>query len=291
MEIKDKVVKSISIINVSKYNYNFDDWILYYQKNEKINILDLLHNVDWYDFFHDQKLKIIIDKINESLTNEISNGTEIFPYPDFLLTAFNYISPKDIKVIIIGQDPYPGCFNYNNKIIPYAMGLSFSIPNDEKLPSSLMNIMNNIYNYKHIDKVEKEKGNLFYLVYQGVLFINASLTIGNRKANSHQHIWNNFRIELIKYLNNKYENLIFVTWGKYAHSLCLSVDSKKHNIITSSHPSGYSCNNTFVSPSNENPNKFITYPAFNKVDHFGKINEILIKNKKEPIVLKNYLFD
>jgi uracil-DNA glycosylase len=126
--------------------------------------------------------------------------------------------------------------------------------------------------YKHIEKSPKS-GNLEFYAYQGCLFLNTSLTVTHKTPDSHTKIWEEFTNSIIGKLSSEKSNLVFVLWGAQALNKEIMIDSKKHKIIVSSHPSGYS--------SAKNLRK---YPAFDDNDHFGQINEYLEKHKKQKII-------
>lgn len=152
------------------------------------------------------------------------------------------------------------------------MGLSFSVPNGFKLPTSLVNIFKNMIKYNVINEMPKN-GNLSKWAEQGCLMLNCSLTVQQGISNSHTKHWKWFTDFIIEYISDNLENVIFVLWGKNAiEKLSLINNNKNHKFIISSHPSGLSCNH-----------KIGIFPAFNDVDHFNQINEFLCENNKDPI--------
>lgn len=157
----------------------------------------------------------------------------ILPYPRLLFRTFE-VPLKDIKAVIIGQDPYPRF----EKGIPQAMGLSFSVPHGLEIPSSLRNIYQNLRAFGHLKKIPSH-GNLERLLCQGVLFLNATMTVEKDLPNSHQGIWNEFTDSIIYLLSDRPE-IKFILWGKNAIDKKFLIQNK--NYVASSHPSGLSCN-------------------------------------------------
>lgn len=207
-------------------------------------------------------LKEIADKDNKY----------IFPYPDLIFNWTRYAPLDDIKVIILGQDPYFESIQANGKIIPQAMGLSFSVPKGISVPSSLKNIYKNQLDNKEIFK-NPTHGNLDFWAYQGCLMLNSALTVESNAAGTHLRYWSWFTDSIIKYISKNTENKIFVLWGGPSLKKNNLIDMDKHETIISSHPSGLSCDK----PLQE-------YPSFKKNNHFGKINKYLIKSGQDPIL-------
>jgi len=241
-----------------------------------VKIFDLTLNSRWkQELFNDIKDKIDCDKIDQSLSHllEQSKGTiDIFPYPDLLFSAFNHTHYNNLKVVIIGQDPYFNFQNVEGKNIPEAMGLSFSIPVGVPIPSSLKNIYNNAMKYGHFYKYP-DHGNLEFWAYQGVLLLNTALTVQKGHKNSHSSIWSNFTNAIIEKISNDFDDIVFVMWGAPALSKLNLIDTKKHQVLISSHPSGLS-----------NTRQLGKYPAFSSIDQFGTINKFLKKCGREEII-------
>ncbi|GAB4161234.1 MAG: uracil-DNA glycosylase [Candidatus Dojkabacteria bacterium] len=188
--------------------------------------------------------------------NEYRNYTVYPPGPD-IFKALNLCPFENVKVVILGQDPY-----HNPR---EANGLAFSVSDDVKVPPSLQNI------YKEIEDDLGIKppptGNLERWVKQGVLLLNATLTVRAHQAGSHQKKgWEQFTDAIIKALNDERQNLVFLLWGKYAQEKGKVIDPEKHYILTSPHPSPFSAHTGFLG---------------NK--HFSKTNKFLILNGLEPI--------
>lgn len=269
--------------NVS--NYDFKTWQDYFKISDDIKLRSLIFNKDWDEFFDEIENKQYYKNIEDKLFKK--KNDKILPYPELLFNSFNIMSPKDIKVIFIGQDPYIDIKDFNGKKIPQAMGFSFSVPLNYPIPPSLINIYHNLLKFKHIQKFPTS-GCLAGWIMQGAFMINSSLTTIYKESNAHKLLWKDFSNDLINYLNTKLNKIVFVVWGKDAHYLCLNVDPNKHFIITSSHPSSYAFKNnvsgyTYGKVKNLKDRKQIIYPSFESVDHFGQINNYLESVNKNKI--------
>lgn len=191
------------------------------------------------------------------LKQEKVAGKTIFPPGELIFNAFNHTPFEQVRVVIIGQDPYHG----PNQ----AHGLSFSVPAGIALPPSLMNI------YKEIESDLNIKmsgtGDLTPWAEQGVLLLNATLTVEQAKAGSHQKRgWEMFTDAAIKALNTHRQNLVFVLWGSYAQKKGEAIDASKHLVLKSVHPSPLSAHRGFFGNH-----------------QFSTINQYLIENGQTPI--------
>lgn len=264
----------MNVAKLNKTSYNVLSWKEKYP-DYKVDLNKLIINKSWKPFMRSKKIKKNLNIISEYLSHclTVTNGkVNIFPYPDLVFNALN-ITPLDkVKVVILGQDPYFNAELYNNKIIPQAMGLSFSVPKGIKIPPSLCNIYKNMLFYGHINK-EPTHGNLSFWAYQGCLLLNAALTVQEKCPNAHEGKWKTITDELIKYISDNTENIVFVLWGAPAYSKLNLIDKSKHKVIISSHPSPLSYKN-----------KLKHYNSFENTDHFGKINKYLQKHDKSTIV-------
>ncbi len=165
-----------------------------------------------------------------------SDTFTIYPKEDQIYNAFNQTPFDDVKVVIIGQDPYHG----ENQ----AHGLSFSVQKRVKLPPSLKNI------YKEIESdlgiTPPQSGDLTAWTKQGVLLLNATLTVRAQSPGSHQKKgWEKFTDAVIRKLSDEKENLVFILWGKYAQDKGVIIDSNKHFVIKSAHPSPFAARKGF----------------------------------------------
>jgi len=266
----------ITLLTINVDNYPFQTWEQKFP-NGKINLRSLCNNPDWDPFFADIEKKEYFSQIEKDLEKVLSKKKIILPYPDLTFNALITSLFNRIKFVILGQDPY---FNLGKNGIPEACGLSFSVPYGFPRPSSLNNIYQNLIDFGHMSQMPKG-GCLMAWVVQGCFMINSSFTTTHKNPNDHQKIWPQFTKDLLLYLNNNRKNLVFLAWGKNAHTLCLNIDLDKHLVIHSSHPSGYSYMSTTNGYTKEG--KFIVYPSFKSVDHFGKGNQYLKSHNIYPI--------
>lgn len=213
-------------------------------------------NNDWKLFFELESKKDYYLNLKKILEEEFEKHT-IYPSLDNILTAFKLTSYENTKVVIIGQDPY----HEPNQ----AHGLAFSVLEGIKLPPSLKNIYKEIedeFGYKM-----SNSGNLEKWANQGVLLLNNVLTVRRGNANSHKGIgWENFTDNVIKYLNERKDSVIFVFWGNNAKSKLKLITKEWHYVLTAPHPSPLSA-----------------YHGFFGCNHFLKINEILCSLGKKEI--------
>ena len=198
----------------------------------------------WNEILEEEfEKKYFIDLVS-NIRKLINDGNIIYPASKNILNAFNLTKFNEVKVIIIGQDPYhnPG----------QAHGLSFSVPDGEKKPPSLVNIFKELSSDIQINV--PNSGNLEKWAKQGVLLLNASLTVEENKPMSHSKIgWQKFTDNVIKLLSDNKENLVFILWGKFAQTKEIFIDETRHFIIKSAHPSPLSAYNGFFGskPYNE----------------------------------------
>lgn len=183
-----------------------------------------------------------------------------YPKPEDIFNAFS-IDPKDIKVILLGQDPY---INKNQ-----AHGLSFSVQKKCNIPPSLINIFKEL-NTEYGDKYNFTHGNLQKWYDQGIFLLNSALTVLPGLSNSHAELWKKFTDNVIYFLSENFEHKIFLLFGKFAQSKSILVDYDKHKVITCAHPSPMSAARGFF-----NSNVFI------------KVNQALIEYFKTPIDWQN----
>jgi uracil-DNA glycosylase len=168
---------------------------------------------------------------------ESSEGlAEIYPPPQKIFEAFNYFPTSELKIVIIGQDPY----HQPNQ----AHGLAFSVNDSIKIPPSLQNIFKEIDNSFEREYQSRDSGNLTFWAKQGILLLNTTLTVRQSKPNSHVKIWKGFTQKIIDYILEEQENIIFMLWGNNAKSLVSGKGKilEKHHIYQSVHPSPLSAN-------------------------------------------------
>ena len=169
------------------------------------------------------------------VTKEFSEQ-QIYPNGSLIFNAFNHCSFDDVKVVILGQDPYHG--------EGQAHGLSFSVPDGVKRPPSLKNIFKEIEYDLGIEA--PDSGNLLRWANQGVLLLNSILTVQKGKPASHQMKgWEVFTDAVIDLLSKEKKNLVFMLWGAYAYKKGLKIDRDKHLVIETSHPSPFSADKGF----------------------------------------------
>ena len=212
----------------------------------------------WLKHLEDEFSKPYMQNLKEFLKKEKAEGKTILPKGSLWFNALNSTPLEKVKVVILGQDPYP--------TIGHAHGLCFSaMPEVKPLPKSLINI------YKEL---QDDLGiNNFHTPYlqpwaeQGVLLLNAVLTVEAGKPNSHQgRGWEKFTDKIIEIVNKECDNVVFILWGSYAQKKGASIDTTKHIIIKSPHPSPLSA-----------------YRGFFGSRPFSRTNSFLISNGKEAI--------
>lgn len=196
-------------------------------------------------------------KLKQFLQQEKSAGKTIYPKGDEIFNALNTTAFDKVKVVIIGQDPYHG--------EGQAHGLSFSVRKGVQIPPSLMNI------YKEISAEYGVKmpphGDLSGWAAQGVLLLNATLTVQHATAGSHQKKgWEEFTDAIIRAVNEKRQHVVFLLWGSYAQKKGALIDRKKHCALDAPHPSPLSAHRGFLG-----------------CGHFKKANEYLVAQGLEPI--------
>lgn len=190
----------------------------------------------WQQVLGNELQQPYMQDLREFLRAEKQAGKEIYPPSPLIFNAFNHTPFDQTRVVIIGQDPYHGPGQ--------AMGLSFSVPEGAKVPPSLVNI------YKELNAdlglQMSGSGDLTPWANQGVLLLNAMLTVEATKAGSHQKKgWEQFTDAAIKALNEQRSGLVFVLWGSYAQKKGAVIDQSKHLVLKSVHPSPLSAHRGF----------------------------------------------
>ena len=212
--------------------------------NDWDQILSVIENSSGFHVFMN-KIKQLYDK------------KVVYPEQDNIFKALKLTPYSSVKVVIVGQDPYHGEKEAN--------GLSFSVSPGIKLPPSLKNIYKELYDDLKIDR--KDNGDLTDWAEQGVLLLNAVLTVEKDKPASHRNFgWELLTDYIIKTLNEKKEPIVFILWGNFAKNKAKLITNQRHLIITSSHPSPFSARYGF----------FGSKP-------FSKANNFLISNDISPI--------
>ena len=206
----------------------------------------------WDDILKDEFEKQYYKDIREFLKKEYATKT-VFPNMYDIFNALKYTPYEDVKVVILGQDPYHG--------VGQAHGLSFSVKKGITPPPSLKNIYKEIENDLNIE-MDKTNGELTSWANQGVLMLNASLTVLKGQPNSHSKIgWEKLTDSIIEKLNYKDTSVVYLLWGRNAQMKENLITNKNHLILKCAHPSPYSANNGFFG-----------------CKHFSKTNEFLKNN-------------
>ena len=215
-------------------------------------------NPNWLPFFEQNKkeLEDILEKVNNI-------GGIIYPKEKDLFRALYYYDPKDIKVFLVAQDPYIN----EEANLPQAMGLSFSVPKKhKKIPPSLQNIFKEIKNCYPDFNIPNHGLLKRWARSEKILLLNSALTVTAGKSNSHAELWSKFTDKLIKWFQDTNNNCVFLLMGAFAQKKADLVDTKKHKIFKTVHPSPLSAHNGFFG-----------------CQVFKKINEYLEENNKETI--------
>lgn len=211
----------------------------------------------WKQQLQEEFEKPYFEALTHFVKNEYAQGV-VYPPGKLIFNAFNLCPFDRVKVVIIGQDPYHGPGQ--------AHGLCFSVNDGIAFPPSLVNIFKELKNDMGIEK--PASGNLTRWAEQGVLMLNATLTVRAHQAGSHQRQgWETFTDAVIRKLAEDREHLVFILWGGYAQRKGTFIDRNRHLVLTSAHPSPLSAYNGFFG---------------NK--HFSRTNEYLIAHGEQPIV-------
>lgn len=212
---------------------------------------------NWYNLLKPELESEEFKKFQNYLNLEYSKY-KVYPAPEKVFNALNLLKFDDVKVVIIGQDPYhqPG----------QAHGLSFSVQNVQKLPPSLINI------YKEIETETGKKsitnGDLTEWEKQGVLLLNSVLTVRESQPNSHKNMgWEKITSKIVELLNEREKPVVFMLWGANAINIGKNINRAKHLVLTCAHPSPLSA-----------------YNGFFGCGHFVKANNFLKENNLQPII-------
>jgi uracil-DNA glycosylase len=182
----------------------------------------------WGEFFCKIKMRNIVEDLSINIKKKCKNKL-VFPPLNLVYNAFELCSPEGIKVVIIGQDPYP---NQPGD----AMGLAFSVPDNIKVPRSLQNI------YKELENDGYRRGltgNLTKWAQRGVFLINTALTVEHQNPNSHSSWWEDFTTQLVIWLNDNFSHIVWALWGSKASSFNGYIDKTKHSVVENVHPVSY----------------------------------------------------
>lgn len=213
--------------------------------------------LSWQSVLGDELKQPYMQTLCDFLQQEDAAGKTIYPPQPLIFNAFNHTDFNNTRVVIIGQDPYHGP--------DQAMGLSFSVPYGVRTPPSLVNIFKEVQS--DVGVLLSGGGDLTPWAEQGILLLNATLTVEQAKAGSHQKKgWEAFTDAAIAALNSQREGLVFVLWGSYAQKKGAMIDRQKHLVLASPHPSPLSAHRGFFGNH-----------------QFSRINEYLDSRGEKPI--------
>lgn len=219
--------------------------------------MDVQIESSWKSLLNEEFSKPYFRQIVLHLKTEKTAGKIIYPPGTLIFNAFNTLPFTNVKVVLLGQDPYHGAGQ--------AMGLSFSVPKNIAPPPSLKNIYKELHD--DIGLKIPGHGDLTKWAKQGVLLLNASLTVRANEPNSHANIgWHQFTNQVIKKLSQEKKGLVFLLWGKFAQEKQALIDEAKHHVLKAAHPSPYSATNGFFG-----------------CRHFSKTNKLLMQEGYDPI--------
>ena len=218
--------------------------------------MDVKMEASWKAHLEEEFRKPYFEKLTDFVRSEYAEK-KVYPPARLIFSAFNHCPFNEVKVVIVGQDPYhePGQAN----------GLCFSVTDQVAIPPSLQNIYEEIHN--DLGKSVPTNGNLERWARQGVLLLNAILTVQAHRAGSHQGKgWEIFTDAVIRHLSREREHLVFMLWGAYAQHKGEAIDTNRHLILKSSHPSPLAAHRGFFGNR-----------------HFSKANEYLLTHGMKPI--------
>ena len=191
----------------------------------------------WIQYLEEELNQSYMKDLKKKLIECQNKNITVYPEKSKIFNAFHLTPFQKIKVVILGQDPYHGPGQ--------AHGLSFSVPHNIKTPPSLMNIFKELDSDLKVE-INKTNGNLEHWAKQGVFLLNTTLTVEKSKPMSHKNFgWNIFTDKVIEIINHYRENIVFILWGAHAHSKTHLIDSSKHLILKSVHPSPLSSHRGF----------------------------------------------
>ena len=219
--------------------------------------MDVAIESSWKEIIKNEFDKDYFIKLVNFLKEEKRGGKIIYPKGAHIFNAFNTTPFDQVKVVILGQDPYHGPGQ--------AHGLSFSVPEGTRLPPSLQNIYKELQSDLGVEP--RSSGNLEHWAGQGVFLLNAVLTVRAGEPASHSNIgWTSFTDAVIRAISDNKEGIIFMLWGNFARSKKELIDSNKHYVLEAAHPSP------------------LARGAFFGCKHFSRCNEILVKTERQPII-------
>jgi len=223
----------------------------------------MLKSSQWQNILSSEKSKPYFSALTTEIAKQRAIGETIYPIENEVFNAFEYVDLADVKIVILGQDPYHGTGNEGQS---QAHGLAFSVKEGIKPPPSLVNI------YKELttdidDFITPQHGNLIHWAQQGVLLLNTVLTVKESQAHSHAKLgWEIFTDKIISELSTHNDGCVFMLWGAHAQKKGKNIDADKHHILAGPHPSPLSA-----------------YRGFFGCQHFSKANTWLEAHDKEII--------
>ncbi|CAN5205135.1 uracil-DNA glycosylase [soil metagenome] len=210
----------------------------------------------WKHELRDEFTKTYFEHITVFLKAEKATGKIIFPPGSLIFNVFEKTHFDKVKVVVLGQDPYHN--------LGQAHGLSFSVPKGFPLPRSLKNIFKELKDDIGIDI--PASGNLEKWAEQGVLLLNAALTVRKNEPGSHRKIWEPFTDAVIQKISDEKKDIVFILWGNDAKQKQSLIDETKHHVLKAAHPSPFSADKGFFG-----------------CRHFSKTNELLLHDGIEPV--------
>ena len=220
----------------------------------------------WQQIIEQEKLQDYYCQLQGNITEQRAQGITIFPEENDVFNAFEFCDLADVKVVVLGQDPYHGIGKGDYCHQPQAHGLAFSVTTNIKIPPSLVNI------YKELVTdiegfITPTHGNLISWAEQGVLLLNTVLTVRQGQAHSHAKLgWERFTDKIIAEINQHNDGCVFILWGAHAQKKGRSIDASKHLVLNGPHPSPLSA-----------------YRGFFGCQHFSKANDWLLTQGKSAI--------
>ena len=219
--------------------------------------MDVKIEDSWKEVLKHEFTKPFFLQVAAHLKTEKATGAIVYPPGKLIFNAFNTTPFQEVKVVIIGQDPYHGTGQAN--------GLSFSVPDGVPPPPSLVNIYKELRN--DIGLPMPQTGNLTKWAKQGVFLLNAMLTVRANEPASHTKIgWMGFTDAVIRKISDEKKGVVFLLWGKFAQEKQVLIDETKHTVLKAAHPSPFSCDKGFFG-----------------CKHFSKTNQLLMKLGLAPI--------
>lgn len=216
-----------------------------------------LRQPQWQEYLQQTLKSDSFNQLKRFVEQEYQSKTPIYPPQPLIFRAFELTPPSQVKVVILGQDPYHG----PNQ----AHGLAFSVPDGEVIPPSLKNIYKELHT--DLQQPHPASGNLESWAKQGVLLLNTILTVQHKQAHSHKKSgWEDFTDSVIQSLNQAPHSIVYLLWGAHAQAKSQLIDSNKHTILEAPHPSPLSAHRGFFG-----------------CRHFSKTNQILKANGQSPI--------